>query len=148
MTRVDLVSDGLTLTLGLDRLYGDMAPPGLSIVRSVPVRMKRRGVEMRMVIPERMLAPNTDLTLVKAIARARRWADELIAGMAPNITAIAAREGVDERYVSRLLPLAFLSPAITEAIVEGRQPIELTAQALIGAVIPADWRQQDRQLGF
>jgi hypothetical protein len=39
---------------------------------------------------------------------------------------IAAREGVNERFVRRLIPLAFLSPAIVEAIADGRQPVTLS----------------------
>jgi hypothetical protein len=34
------------------------------------------------------------------------------------------------RYVGRLFRLAFLAPDIVEAIVEGRQPISLTAEAV------------------
>jgi hypothetical protein len=35
---------------------------------------------------------------------------------------VAAIEGVDARYLSNLLPLAFLSPDIVAAIVRGTQP--------------------------
>jgi hypothetical protein len=45
---------------------------------------------------------------------------------------IGQREGgVGRRYVSRMIRLAFLAPAIVESIAEGRQPPELTAQFLI-----------------
>jgi site-specific DNA recombinase len=43
---------------------------------------------------------------------------------------IAKRNGVGKQYVSRLIRLAFLAPEMVERIMAGRQPPELTAQAL------------------
>jgi hypothetical protein len=62
---------------------------------------------------------------------------------------IAAREGVNERFVRRLIPLAFLSPAIVQRIAEGRQPADLTGDALSrGIDIPVEWAKQNTALGF
>ena len=66
-----------------------------------------------------------------------------------SIREIAAREGVTAPFVSRLLPLAFLAPEIVTAIVEGRQPVDLTTETLIkNTDIPLDWTEQKRALGF
>ena len=47
------------------------------------------------------------------------------------------------RYVGRLFRLAFLAPDIVEAIVEGRQPISLTAEAVTRNIeMPLEWRSQ------
>jgi hypothetical protein len=40
----------------------------------------------------------------------------------------ATREGVNDSYLRRLIPLALLAPAIVEAICAGRQPIDLTTE--------------------
>jgi site-specific DNA recombinase len=63
---------------------------------------------------------------------------------------IAKCNGVGKQYVSRLIRLAFLAPEMVERIVAGRQPPELTAQALrTGRVdIPVGWAAQKRALGF
>jgi site-specific DNA recombinase len=63
---------------------------------------------------------------------------------------IAKCNGVGKQYVSRLIRLAFLAPAMVERIVAGRQPLELTAQALRTRRfdIPVDWAEQKRTLGF
>jgi len=54
---------------------------------------------------------------------------------------------VDERYVSRILSCAFLAPDIVEAILEGRQPPQLTVEKLrFGA--PLLWAEQREQFGF
>jgi hypothetical protein len=40
---------------------------------------------------------------------------------------LAKRDGITRRYIRRLVCLAFLSPELVEAILQGRQPVELTA---------------------
>ncbi len=70
-----------------------------------------------------------DLSLLKAVARAHRWFDEISTGKARSLAAIAAREGLSVRYVGRLIRLAFLAPDIVESIVEGRQPTTLTGRS-------------------
>jgi hypothetical protein len=63
---------------------------------------------------------------------------------------IGKREGVGKRYVSRMIRLAFLAPAIVERIAEGRQPPELTAQFLSTGRgdLPVSWQAQKALLGF
>jgi hypothetical protein len=48
--------------------------------------------------------------------------DELLTGRAPSIAEVAEREGVGERYVRRLMRLAFLAPKIVEMIAAGATP--------------------------
>jgi site-specific DNA recombinase len=64
---------------------------------------------------------------------------------AHNHQTIAAETGLPRRYVSRIMQLAFLAPDITEAILEGRQPPQLTPETLRDT-LPADWTQQRNQL--
>jgi hypothetical protein len=94
------------------------------------MQMKRRGVEMRIVLQGDSNPTRVDLPLLKAVARARRWSDELLSGRVRSVDELAKRERLDSRSVRRLIPLGFLSPRIVEAITEGRQPVELTVEAL------------------
>ena len=73
----------------------------------------------------------------------------LTGGGASSIDAAARVVGIDRVEASRILPLAFLAPDITCAIVAGRAPSELTATAL-GRLrhLPTDWPAQRRLLGF
>lgn len=104
---------------------------------------------MRLVIGGEVATAKTDWTLLTAVARGHQWFKELTTGRATFAREIAAREGVNERYVRRLIPLAFLSPMIVEAIAEGRQPTSVTAEALSRAIdVPAEWDQQNAALGF
>lgn len=48
------------------------------------------------------------------------------------------------RYQRRLARLAFLSPRIQQAIVEGRQPQGLTLEHLVRNPLPIGWEEQER----
>jgi hypothetical protein len=60
---------------------------------------------------------------------------------------IATEEGVSDQYVGKLMPLAFLSPAIVETVLAGECSVELTAEALTSRIeIPASWATQESTL--
>ena len=116
-----------------------------------PMQIRRRGVELRFVINGAARAScKTDQSLLRAVARAHCWFDDLVSGRCQSMVEIARRNGVGKQYVSRLIRLAFLAPETVERIVAGRQPPELTAQSLQAGCfdIPVDWAAQKRALGF
>jgi site-specific DNA recombinase len=125
-------------------------PHGAELIRDVPLRIKRRGVEMRLVIEGPSASPpNADPVLLKEIRRAHRCFEALVAGQVGSVAELAMLEGISDRYVSSLLPLAFLAPDIVEAIAAGRQPPELTAHRLIRTVdLPIAWTAQKQLLGL
>ena len=153
--RVDLGQDGIRLSIKLPLSNaGGGAPDGsshLSIKRHVPMQIRRRGVELRLVVNGGASAScKTDQSLLRAVARAHCWYDDLVSGRCGSMVEIAKCNGVGKQYVSRLIRLAFLAPEMVERIVAGRQPPELTAQALrTGRFdIPVGWAAQKRALGF
>ena len=127
--RVELQANAFTLHLDLSELAQH---PGLEITHVVPARIKRRGVEMRLVLDGQASACSVqvDESLIKAIMRARRWFADLTGPNPQSVGAIASAEKVTDRYVARLLPLALLSPDIVTSIVRGTQPPDLTVEAL------------------
>jgi hypothetical protein len=152
--RVDLIEAGIRVSLKLpisitEEQHGanDTMP---SITRVFPMQIKRRGFEMRLVIQgSRAPAPLADLALIKAIAKGRLWADDLLAGRVASVAAIARRERVLPNYVRRLTRLAFLAPRIVEAIVAGHQPPQLTAKALTERIeLPLLWSEQEHAVGI
>jgi site-specific DNA recombinase len=149
--RVELSRQGLKLSLKLAVLSAAGDGPTsdhLSLAKFVPLEMQRRGVEMKMVLEGDKTPSRLDLPLLKAVARARRWSDDLVSGRVESVDALAKREGLDKRSVRRLIRLAFLSPKIVEAIAEGRQPPELTVIALVRRLdLPLLWRAQEQPLG-
>jgi site-specific DNA recombinase len=63
---------------------------------------------------------------------------------------IAHKEQVSAAYLYTLLRLPWLAPDITTAIINGRQPPQLTAQVLMRLTprLPANWAEQRKLLGF
>ena len=67
-----------------------------------------------------------------------------------TLRAIASQEHVTPGYVSRLLRLSSLAPDIITAIVNGKNPPQLTAKKLmrLALEIPVEWNAQRKLLGF
>jgi site-specific DNA recombinase len=115
------------------------------ILIEVPVRFRRRGVEAKLVVlHQQQPIAGPDANLVKALTRAHQWFGRILRGEATGIGDIAQTERLDRSYVARVLCLAFLAPEITKAILEGRQPTELTAKRLISSSLrmPLPWSDQ------
>jgi site-specific DNA recombinase len=154
VNRIELNPMRLRVILSLAALLP--APPEAPALREavltgeVPLRIKRRGVEMRLVIEAASVAPaKPDPVLWKEIRRAHRCFQALVSGQISSVAALARVEGVSDRYLSRLLPLAFLAPDIVEAIAAGHQPPELTAHRLIRTLdLPIAWAAQKQLLGI
>jgi site-specific DNA recombinase len=68
-------------------------------------------------------------------------------GRAASFAVIARREGKVERHIRLLVPLAFVSPRIVSALLEGTAPAGLTITALARA-LPWSWAEQERRLGL
>jgi DNA invertase Pin-like site-specific DNA recombinase len=123
---------------------------GDTIEIHVSIALGRRGLETKLIIKasgEDQESRKPDPVLVKLIANAHRWWEDLMTGRYPTTRALAQAYGTDERYAARVLQLAFLAPAIMEAIVIGHQPIELTAQKLMTLRdLPHSWNTQKEEL--
>src|ERR1700739_2580925 len=81
-------------------------PSDSPIELTAPVTFRRRGVEMRLVLPA-VASQNDrskcDPTLIKAIARGRAWFEEFAAGRARSLREVGERDGMTRRYVRRLV---------------------------------------------
>ena len=72
--------------------------------------------------------------LLTAIAKARRWVNELVEGRVASFAEIAEREGKVERHIRFLAPLAFVSPRLVAAIADGSaQEMKVTDLAKMAA---------------
>jgi DNA invertase Pin-like site-specific DNA recombinase len=110
-----------------------------------------RGVEMRIILDGNDDVPRkVDPALLKAIARAHRWFDELASGHMRSLAEIARREGIGKHYVARLTRLALVAPGIVEAVAQGRTPTALNLQMLMTSrvTLPLEWKEQERLLAL
>jgi len=116
------------------------------ITLSVPIQIKRRSGRKQMTLPngEPGKPRPWDVAatpLQLALARGHRWLAMLESGKVKNLTEIAALEGVDNSYVSRMVNLTTLAPDIVEAILEDALPDHLTLFDL-AVDPPALWEDQ------
>ena len=113
-----------------------------TITIHVPFRIVKRGGRREMILPPSATAvTKIDGTLVKALARAFRWKRMLESGECATIGDLAAKEGIAPSYMTRVMRMTLLAPAIVEAIVEGRQGPEVTLARVLEP-LPFVWEEQ------
>jgi hypothetical protein len=116
---------------------------------SVPVTFLQRGGRKQILTPPGEApwssAPRVDTALVKAIVRAHRWRQMLESGEYSSSAELAKAEKVNDSYLSRILRITLIEPAIIEAILADRQPSTLQLDDLLKS-LPAVWAWQHAAL--
>jgi len=116
---------------------------------TVPARLKRCGLEMKMVLGDTERKPENDPALIRVLTQAHVIFDKLTSTDRISITEIADAEKVTPSYITRLLRLTSLSSRIQEAILTGKQPPEMTANKLMNLkALPIEWSEQESLLGI
>ena len=116
------------------------------LTTKIPMTFRRRAGKAVIVLPngERAVERREaliDNTMVKLIARGHRWHRQLFDGTHASIADIAKSENINPSFVSRILRLAYLSPTLVEAILDGKYPAHLTMKDLIEP-FPMEWERQ------
>ena len=121
----------------------------LSIPWQKPPSRKSRQILIPHGIPKTEIRPTRierRARLVSAIARGRRWLDEIVSGSVTDIKQIASRQKCSVRQVNLTISLAFLAPDLVRATVEGRLPRGIGVERLRDA--PPEWSRQFEALGL
>jgi hypothetical protein len=84
--------------------------------------------------------------LVSAIARGRRWLDDVDSGRVITGAELCAREKCSVRQANMTISLAFLAPNLVKAAVEGRLPRGIGVERLRDP--PTEWSRQFEALGL
>src|SRR6202011_366303 len=84
--------------------------------------------------------------LVSAIARGRRWLNDVVSGGVTTVAELCAREKCSVRQVNMTISLAFLAPNLVKAAVEGRLPRGIGVERLRDP--PTEWSRQFEALGL
>ena len=120
-------------------------------ILSVPVELRRSGREIKMRIDatDPFSTAKPDARLIKLLIKARRFNAALVRSEGVPFAALAEREGVSPSYFTRLVRLSYLAPDIIQAILDGRQPRNLTPDKLLAhSRLPLAWHDQRTALGF
>ncbi len=150
--QVKLHKEKIDITITLLPLLerNGLATQQVVITQEVPMLMKRRGIETRLVIGNQQGHENRiDNFLIKAIAKAQLWSEELTFSKVSSLAGIASREGTSRAYISRMMNLAFIAPNMIEAIVAGQQSSDITLEYLLKRTdLPLEWSEQAQLLGI
>ena len=158
--RVDIGSDRIDIHFRptrLGRLLDIAAKPLPSAtdetqILSVPTELRRSpGREIKILIEGTgpFATSKPDTRLIKLLIRARRFNTALARSDGVPFSELAKQEGVSPSYFTRLLRLSYLAPDITQAILDGGQPRDLTADKLLAhSRLPLIWHEQRTALGF
>jgi site-specific DNA recombinase len=151
VARIDVHEDRLAVRLkSADEETSEAADEHLlSIPWQKPPSRKSRQILIPHGIPENEIRPTRierRARLVSAIARARRWLDEIVSGAVTDVQQIAARQKCSVHQVNMTMSLAFLAPDLVRAAVEGRLPRGIGVERLRDA--PAEWSRQFEALGL
>ncbi|MFC6487682.1 recombinase family protein [Nitratireductor sp. GCM10026969] len=117
----------------------------------VPATVKRSGRAVRMMLDDGCAATDRepDVRLISTIAKAHRWWNRLLDEPGLNVTDLAKAERVTPAYVTRIIRLAFLDPAIVAKNVGGKAPPHMDTKRLTQAdAIPITWVEQRLHLGI
>jgi site-specific DNA recombinase len=148
--RLDAIRHIIAPDLDIRRLPQVLDGPTRTL--SLPARIRRTGMETKLLIqgPTGPVRRNADRSLIRLIAQAHRCRRILDrAAYDQTMEMLAAEAGTSATYFTRVVRLSFLAPEITKMILQGRQPPELTANALITHGPPlASWEEQKKSLGF
>ncbi len=110
----------------------------------IPLTIRRRNGRPKILPPEsvadqqvRAQAPH----ILKALGRAWAWRRKLESGDLATVSDLANAEKVTDRFVSRTMRLAYLSPEVLERLVVGREPPTATWNDLVKAA-STPWSEQ------
>ncbi|MFC3098846.1 hypothetical protein [Alteraurantiacibacter palmitatis] len=111
----------------------------------IPLTIRKRNGRPKIVPPADVVPDNggVDPHVLKAIAKAWSWRRKLESGAEATIQDIADSEGFSDRYVGRMLRLAYLAPAVLDKLLIQRMPPAVSIKEMVvAAELP--WFEQER----
>jgi site-specific DNA recombinase len=136
LARVTVSPTSLIISIKRDRLLGVLtdrfADPSqddgqdnvISVEATVPAAL---GSGSGKLVFDNQIGETPDAAVVKAIARASVWFEQLTTGKSQSMAQIAIGENITDNYVSNLIHLAWLSPGLVGRVLDGGS--EATASA-------------------
>jgi site-specific DNA recombinase len=154
LTRVELQADQLVVHF-VSTQKAKRGRPGAGHPLLVPWHKTSSVKRREILLPDnassqsqnaRPIRSESRATLVASIARGRAWLDEIIADPKATTESIAKRERCSPRKINKTISLAFLSPDLIKAAIEGTLPHGMGVARLFD--LPAEWSRQRQVLGL
>lgn len=143
VARIDLRPGSLTVTLDPTRLATLCNAAAHAIDQKIltlnaPFLMRKRGVETKLILQDTPVNP--DQTLIRNIAKAHQWYQQVKAGH--TLSDIARDAGTSTRRIQHMIDLAFLAPDLVRQVLAGTQPAGFTSDWFKRHSLPGDWQDQ------
>ena len=119
-----------------------VAPTTIRVI--IPLTIRKRNGRPKILPPSDPAASNDaalEAHVLRAIARAWSWRRQLEAGKASTNLDLARAEDVSDRYIGRMIKLAYLAPAVLEKLLLQRCPLAVSIKYLT-AVADLPWADQ------
>ncbi len=132
-----------------EEVSDDIEVQSLTIPWKKPPSKRARQILLPQNVAQRISRPEQlerRARLVSAIARGRRWLDDVVAGRVTSVSEICTQEKCSVRQVNMTISLAFLAPNLVNAAVEGRLPRGIGVERLRDP--PTEWSRQFEALGL
>jgi site-specific DNA recombinase len=126
-----------------EQARGELPATTLALPWAAPTFVAVKGI-VHEPAEKPTMSPESRDALLAAIAKARGWIEDLRLGPVATLGEIADREGLGERHVRLLAPLAFIAPCVVEAIANGCAPADLTITGLAKS-LPYSWARQKQR---
>lgn len=114
----------------------------------IPLTIRRRNGRPKILPPEDVLDQQLraqDPHILKSLGRAWAWRRKLESGEAATVADLAELEGVTDRFVSRTMRLAYLSPEVLWEMLVAREHPAVSWRSLVKATY-LGWQQQDGEV--
>jgi hypothetical protein len=145
VSKVIIRRDRIEVEVQRDLDGEEVGPASKLAIPFAPTMAPRKGITREPTENNRIDAVARE-KLLNAIRRATKWVEVVRSGEAKSFEEIAAQEGLGERHVRWLTPLAFLSPKIVIAIVDESAPADFTV-AMLAKALPHSWAAQNESHG-
>ena len=147
--RIEIWLNRAKIAAALEAGGGSRRPDIDPITLSIEAKLRRAGKGKRLVIANGAEA-EVNAGLVELIKGAFTIRIQLLSGSDDSIEAMSGRLGTNKCRLTSLIRLSYLAPDIVRALLEGRQPIELTPTRLLrlSKDLPHDWSEQRHVLGY
>lgn len=100
-------------------------------------RVHQKG-NLLIIDSEDQVVPMRNPYLINAIVKSHYWNHLLVNGHVKNVSEIQKNEGMkDPTYIKNVMKLKFIPAELTEQILNGTQPIEMTVQKLLASYCPS-----------